>query len=89
MYTNASEIMDKLTLTVKVLLCLQEKSGDPCKCKMNCYITVSAADRAKLLEEFNSLASFEVQNGYLHVHGLIKSFEPKRCYTSKGKNGKR
>ena len=63
------------------------ESGDPCKCKMNCYTTVSAADRAKILEEFNSLASFDVQNGYLH--GLIKSFEPKRRYTSKGKNGKR
>ena len=62
-------------------------SGDHCKCKLNCFVNISANDRAKILEEFNDLASFDVQNGYLH--GLIRGFEPKRRYTSKGKNSKR
>ena len=38
------------------------------------------------MKEFNALASFDLQNSYLH--GLIHSAKPKRRYTSKGKDSK-
>ena len=62
-------------------------TGRNCKCSLRCFHTVSHGDQLRILEEFNGLASFNLQNGYLH--GLIRSSEPKRRYTTKGKDSKR
>ena len=58
-----------------------------CKCALRCFETASSSEREKILKEFNALASFDLQNSYLH--GLIHSAEPKRRYTSKGNDSKR
>ncbi len=58
---------------------------------VKCFKNVSSSDRSQVLEEFNNLQSFDIQNAY--IHGLIKRSEPtctcKRRYTSKGSNSKR
>ena len=61
--------------------------GKDCKCSLCCFEKVPQVDRARILKEFNNLASFDIQNAYLH--GLIHGIEPKRRYTTKGVNSKR
>ena len=61
--------------------------GKDCKCSLRCFEKVPQVDRARILKEFNNLASFDIQNAYLH--GLIHGIEPKRRYTTKGVNSKR
>ena len=54
-------------------------SGYDCKCPMHCFKNVSQSDRSVILDEFNHLQTFDVQNAYLH--GLIHRSSPKRRYT--------
>ena len=57
-------------------------TGSDCKCSMGCFKKISSSDRAEIVDGFNYLQTFDVQNAYLH--GLIWSDEPKRRYTSQG-----
>ena len=61
--------------------------GKECKCSLRCFESISREDRDNILSDFNNLADFDVQNAYLH--GLIQSIEPKRRYTTKGRDSKR
>ena len=61
--------------------------GSDCKCSMGCFKKIQSTERMKILEEFNNLQDFDIQNAYLH--GLIHRCDPKRRYTSKGSTSKR
>ena len=61
--------------------------GNDCKCSLHCFKKISNTDRSRILDEFNSLQTFNVQNAY--IHGLIKRSDPKRRYTSKGASSTR
>ena len=57
-----------------------------CKCSLRCFENVPQVDMPRILKEFNNLASFDIQNAYLH--GLIHGIEPKRQYITKGVNSR-